>query len=385
VQFVAQRQLLETFAEGLCVELDSQPEGRRRFWQPLVASTDAFSARERPTVNVQWRDEYLSGSAQLSVDDGGHLVLGDTPYPDDTPMMVLQHAITVKARGALFLSPGDDYRLKRALGGYEAGVVLRFLKVQETHTTTCFQFEVANPAAGRGPELLDGTRRYRGLTLFEDSPDDARVIDAMGDWFEPLKDERDVARQVDLLVEIGTYLREHGALAAARERLEAALALDPNHAVATFQRGWVAAQQEQWDEARVLFAKAAELDPSGPFPKNNEAWALGRLGRWSESLAILDALVQSFPACAEAHRNKGWVLRNLGRLEEARSACERAIALSPTYAGGLHEAGLVAIHQQRWDDAVAYLERAAALVPADAVIAAALVAARAACNQDSGQ
>jgi tetratricopeptide (TPR) repeat protein len=147
-------------------------------------------------------------------------------------------------------------------------------------------------------------------------------------------------------------------------------------AAATFKLGWVAAQEDRWDDALVLFSRAAELDPAGAAPRTNEAWALGRLGRWSEALAILDALAQRSPDFAEAHRNRGWVLRNLGRLEEATTACERALALSPTYASGLHEAGLVAMSQQRWDDAVAYLERAVALAPTDTVIAAALVAAR---------
>jgi tetratricopeptide (TPR) repeat protein len=381
LEFVAQRQLLETFADRLTIELGTAHVPPAGHWRVRAHGTDLFSAGARPSLRIEWGDEQIYGASTLTLDDTNHLVADGVAYADDTPMVTLTGAIATTATRACVLRAGARYRLRKDLGGYRAGDVLRFLRAESIRPddTLYYAFEALPPAVG--PEHVDGMRRYYGLGLSEVSADDAGVMNAMQDWFECIEDELEPAkaraRRVDALAAVGRHLREHGAIEAALVRFVEALTLDGNHVMATFQRGWVAAQQDRWPDALAFFSRTVELDPTNIDARNNTAWALGRLGRWEEALTMLGALAAEHPKFVYAHRNRAWVLRSLGSLDEAVSACDEALRLDARYPDALHERGLIAMAYAKWDEAIGYLERAAELSPLDATIRASLEKARA--------
>lgn len=101
---------------------------------------------------------------------------------------------------------------------------------------------------------------------------------------------------------IGTTLRAGGRGAEARQRYEAALAIDPTHA----------------GSRANLAALMAE-----------EGTALNRQGRGADAIAWFDRAIALRPDAAGFHINRGIALRQAGRLEESIAAFDRALALKP--------------------------------------------------------
>jgi hypothetical protein len=323
-RFVEEKRALEKFAARVCVELAKThlpPAGQWSVWTPSIIST-----RERPSAWIQWD----GGLSHITTDDAGHGVVDGATYPDDTTMTALADAIAARAHAQFVLRPGELYRLKQPLRGYLAGDVLRFLDTVDIrpNDTPYHRFEAADPALGRGPDYVDGNRRYRGLGLSEVDAEDAKVTSALGAWFEHVVDPATArARRVDALAAGAKLLLANKEIDAAEALLQEALGLDPDHVESLFQAGWAAVMRDRWQDAYVLFERASSRDARHLDARNNTAWALGRLGRWQEALAILDVLLVVRPDWKLLHENRAWALRGLGRLEEATEEAARAAKL----------------------------------------------------------
>jgi hypothetical protein len=322
--FVEEKRALEKFAGQVCVELAKThlpPAGQWSVWTASIIST-----RERPSAWIQWE----GGLTHITTDDAGHGVVDGATYPDDTTMTALANAIAARAHAQFVLRPGELYRLRQPLRGYLAGDVLRFIETVDIrpNDTPYHRFEAADPHLGRGPSHVDGNRGYHGLGLSEVDPEDARITNALPDWFEHVVDPVTArARRIDALAAAAKLLLAHKELDAAEARLQEALALDPDHVEALFQAGWAAVMRDRWQDAYVLFERASSRDARHLDARNNTAWALGRLGRWQEALAILDVLLVVRPDWKLVHTNRAWVLRGLGRVEEAAEEDARAAIL----------------------------------------------------------
>ncbi len=322
--FVEEKRALEKFAGLVCVELAKSHLAPAGQWSVWTAST--ISTRERPSAWIQWE----GGLSHITTDDHGHGVVDGATYPDDTTMTALADVIAARAYAQFPLRPGDHYRLNRPYGGYLAGDVLRFLGTEDIRPddTPYHRFEALDQHLGRGSELVDGTRRYRGLGLSEVDPEDARVTSALADWFEHVVDPATArARHVDALAGAAKLLLASKELDAAEARLREALTLDADHIEARFQAGWLCVARDRWPDAYAHFEHVSSRDARHLDAKNNTAWALGRLGRWQEALAILDVLLVARPGWRLLHENRAWVLRGLGRVEEATAEDARAATL----------------------------------------------------------
>jgi TolB-like protein/DNA-binding winged helix-turn-helix (wHTH) protein len=105
---------------------------------------------------------------------------------------------------------------------------------------------------------------------------------------------------------------------AARQEADAALALEPNNAIA-------------------LLAAAHEGLADG---------------RWTYALDELNAALTIDPLNASAYIVKCWTYLRLGRLAEAESACRRALQLSPTFAFAHYELGIVLLTEKKREAAL---------------------------------
>ncbi len=333
-RFVENRRAIERFADILSVELGKAhlpPFGEH--WRVSQVPVDQFGVRERPTARL------TAVGTTMYEDDAGRVVVDGVTYDEGTPFTTLVEAVHAKAAAGFSLREGDHYRLKRPINDFEMGAVLTFRGAQDIRPNDTLLYTF-------GRDVDPTHRDQRVLSLSEVDPADAAVMKAMQDWFEWVEYEvhPDMARKhrVSSLTLVGKHLREHGELEFAERRLREAVSLDPNHALATFQLGWVAAQRGRWAEGVELIHRARTLDPSDVHWKNNEAWALGHVGRWQEALVLLDELAVDKPDWVLVHRNRAWILRLLGRLDEARVACERALAIEPANEGAKEEARLIA-------------------------------------------
>lgn len=149
--------------------------------------------------------------------------------------------------------------------------------------------------------------------------------------------------------------RPREAIAAYREVVR----LRPDHAVAWNNLGYPLAQIGAFAEAVDCHWRALAIRPNDPEILNNLGNALAGAGQTDEAIASYRAAIQARPAYAEAHANLTNVFRRAGRLEEALTACDDALQALPGVAKLHVVRGLVL--QQRGQTAEAHRDFARAV------------------------
>lgn len=113
------------------------------------------------------------------------------------------------------------------------------------------------------------------------------------------------------------------------ERLEKAVELSPQFAVAWNLLGTIAYQTGKFDQAEECFRRALQEDPGLYAPLVNLGGALLALRRNQEALEVNLNAVKTMPGDALAHSQLGKNYYYLGRLDEAETHLRRAEALDP--------------------------------------------------------
>jgi protein O-GlcNAc transferase len=173
--------------------------------------------------------------------------------------------------------------------------------------------------------------------------------------------------------------RDHAALAQATQQVEALygrgawpeaeqicrtiLAVDPDHFVALYLLGIMAAQTQRPSEAAQWLGRAAAARPGEAAAHVNHANALHFLGRFQDALGGHDRALAIKPDFAEAHYHRGETLEELGRFHDALNSYERALEIKPDYVEACNNRGNVLQALQRLDDALASYQRALEIKP----------------------
>jgi len=111
-----------------------------------------------------------------------------------------------------------------------------------------------------------------------------------------------------------------GQYAAARVKLDAALAADAKNPQARFLRGVVQADQDEPDKAVATFQALTEDFPELPEPYNNLAVIWAQHGQYEKARAALESAIASHPDYAIAHENLGDIYSRLAGAEYDRAA-----------------------------------------------------------------
>jgi tetratricopeptide (TPR) repeat protein len=118
---------------------------------------------------------------------------------------------------------------------------------------------------------------------------------------------------------------QDGQYAAARVKIDAALAADAKNPQARFLRGVVQADQDEPDKAVATFQALTEDFPELPEPYNNLAVIWAQRGQYEKARAALESALASHPDYAIAHENLGDIYSRLAGVEY-----DRAVALDKT-------------------------------------------------------
>lgn len=105
---------------------------------------------------------------------------------------------------------------------------------------------------------------------------------------------------------------------------EQALRLDPNYALAYFNKGFVLEDLECPEEALDAYEETLRLDPNHKPAYKNRAYLLITFKRYEEALAAYEQALRLDPNDGDAYFGKGLALEKLDRKDEAQQAYRRA-------------------------------------------------------------
>lgn len=160
-------------------------------------------------------------------------------------------------------------------------------------------------------------------------------------------------------IQLGIDAMQRDALAAAKQKLEKALELDPEQARAH----WVyAVLQERVGEpvkAERHFLRAIKLDPQDTTALLNYGNFLCRQEQIDKALKVYERAASDpyDPAPEQAYYNAGLCLVNTGQLERAEGFLRRALQRNPQLAQALYLMAVVSYGQGNFMQTRAYLQR----------------------------
>ncbi len=153
--------------------------------------------------------------------------------------------------------------------------------------------------------------------------------------------------QADLLTSLAIAWRAEGKSESFRQRLEAALKLEPEYAPALIERARMKAADRQFDDAVVELDQLIRREP-----KNAEAHKLRGdvllygTGQRDEALAAYRLAVEASPKFLDGHSALVRMLMAEGKAEEATQALEKLVALAPNHPVTLYLQTQTAVQKQ---------------------------------------
>lgn len=160
--------------------------------------------------------------------------------------------------------------------------------------------------------------------------------------------------QLGLRAAVSQSLRPREVMPKARVAAERALALDDSLAEAHATLGQVLFTYE-WkrEEGIAEFRRAIELNPNNQNAQHWYGMALGGLGRFDEGLAQIQRALAVDPLAVIVNANVGFLLYRAGRLEEAVAKLQHTVAMEPGFVMTRYRLGLALEALGRYDEAIA--------------------------------
>jgi Tfp pilus assembly protein PilF len=164
-------------------------------------------------------------------------------------------------------------------------------------------------------------------------------------------------------IQDGLQFLQQGRLAEAWQALSAAIAADPDNALAHHLRGLVQVHAGEWPGALADLRRAIALDPSDAVAHSNLSGALRAVGDYEAALTSGETAVRLNPDFADAHLNRGNALLELARPEAALDSYAEVLARQPGDPRAHNNRGNALRSLNRLEEAAASFERAMALDP----------------------
>ena len=147
-----------------------------------------------------------------------------------------------------------------------------------------------------------------------------------------------------------------------------AIALDPEHALAHYYRGYVNSCIKQYQAAIADFNISIELDPNFAFAYGNRGIAQQQLGQLEEAITDYDRAIALDKEHVLAHHFRGIAKQQLGRFEEAIVDYDQAISLDSDDASIYIDRGDAKEYCEQHEEAIADYNRAIEIDPTDVTV-----------------
>ena len=173
------------------------------------------------------------------------------------------------------------------------------------------------------------------------------------------------AKAVQAYIEQGVAKAELGQYEEAIADYDAALRLDPDHAVALANRSLAWSALGRFEEAIADLDAVLRLDSDNIAAWTHRALAQIRLGRFEEAIADYDAALHLDPDNTWALNYRGWAKVQLGHYAEAIADYDAALRLDPDNIWALNQRGRAKAQLGRYAEAIADHDAALRLDPDD--------------------
>ncbi len=165
------------------------------------------------------------------------------------------------------------------------------------------------------------------------------------------------------LYDAGLRHFQSGLFAVAEERIQRALALDPQHAGSLYLAGRLHAQANKVDLAIDFTVRAIRIDQGNPEYFSSLGSYLARQGRFAEALKGYEVALKLKPDGAGIWVGIGDLQRQQKRFQEALLAYDHALSLDPRHLDAVDKAGSLLIELQLHAEALAKFEQSDTIHP----------------------
>jgi tetratricopeptide (TPR) repeat protein len=156
---------------------------------------------------------------------------------------------------------------------------------------------------------------------------------------------------------------QSGLFGIAEERVQRALALDPQHAGSLYLAGQLHAQANRVDLAIDFMVRAIRIDQGNPLYFSGFGACLARQGRFAEALKSYEVALKLKPECADIWVGIADLQRQQKRFQEALLAYDHALSLDPRHLDAADKAGSLLSELQLHTEALARFEQSDAIHP----------------------
>lgn len=137
----------------------------------------------------------------------------------------------------------------------------------------------------------------------------------------------------------GNKFRDKGDHKQAAKLFEEAIKLNPNNALALYNRGQAYNQLKKYDLAMKDFNKAEELNPNSELPYLGRGWIYNQSSKYEQAIREYSKVIALNPNQAVAWNNRGAAKSWLNQMRAAIADYTKAIELNPNYAKAYENRG----------------------------------------------
>ena len=140
--------------------------------------------------------------------------------------------------------------------------------------------------------------------------------------------------------------------------VDKALSIQADYAAAHNQRGFIARDRQQYDEAIDAFVKATDLDPNEPAYPNDVADSCRLVRQYDKAAEWVEKSLSIQPDFPWAYNQRGLIARDRKQYGEAVAAFQKAHELEPTEPSFANNVANISRLQKQYGQAAAWVEKA---------------------------